>query len=151
MDNEKEFIKAHELYERGELLSAFNIFHKSAENGDTDSMLQVASMYSAGEGVRYNLDKAEEWELKSIDAGSLTAMINLAITYRMKGNILKSKTWFKKALESGDGTAALELAKLYLVSDRETDTVREYLEKALIINNMCDDDVEEAQKMLSEL
>jgi TPR repeat protein len=40
-------------------------------------------------------------------------MVNLGITYRLKGDIRKSKAWFEKAIETGDGSAALELAKLY--------------------------------------
>jgi TPR repeat protein len=48
MDNEKLFLKADELYEKGEFSSAFDTFLQAAENGDTSSMLRLASMYTPG-------------------------------------------------------------------------------------------------------
>ncbi len=150
MDNEKNFIKADELYENGDYKSAFDMFLKGAKSGDTSCMLRLALMYSTGEGVEFNYDKAEEWELKAINSGDPTGMINLGITYRMKGDIRKSKEWFEKSLKSGDGSAALELAKLYMVSKKETETVIGYLKQAISNDDMCEADIEEAEKLLSE-
>jgi TPR repeat protein len=69
----------------------------------------------------------------------------------MKGDIRKSKKWFEKAIKSGDGSAALQLAKLYMVSDKEKDTVKFYLKHAINNENMCEADIEEAEKLLSEM
>ena len=151
MNNESLFRKADELYERGDFSSAFQIFMRAAENGDTSSMLRVALMYTTGEGVSCDYDKAEEWELKAIEAGNSTGMVNIGITYRIKGDIRKSKAWFEKAFKSGDGSAALELAKLYLVSEKEKDTVKFYLKHAINNDNMCEADIEEAEKLLLEM
>ena len=85
-DNEKLFLKADELYEKGEFSSAFDTFLQAAENGDTSSMLRLASMYTCGEGVKCDYDRAEDWELKAIKAGDQTGMVNLGITYRLKGD-----------------------------------------------------------------
>ncbi len=151
MDKEKLFLRADELYEKGEFSSAFDTFLKAAEKGDTSSMLRIASMYTCGEGVKCDYEKAEKWELKAIEAGDQTGMVNLGITYRIKGDIRKSKAWLEKALEYGDGSAALELAKLYLVTEKETDTVKKHLKQAIANENMCEADIEEAEKLLSEL
>ena len=151
MNNESLFLKGDELYEKGDFTSAFQMFMKAAENGDTSSMLRVASMYTTGEGVPCNYDMAEEWELKAIEAGDTTGMVNIGITYRIKGDILKSKAWFEKAFKSGDGSAALELAKLYMVSEKEKDTVKFYLKHAINNDNMCEADIEEAERLLSKM
>ncbi|MCX4030520.1 sel1 repeat family protein [Endozoicomonas sp. SM1973] len=150
MDNDTLFQKADELHEKGDFKSAFHMFLKAAENGDSSCMLRVALMYSCGEGVECDYDKAEEWELKAVDCGDISGMKNLGITYRIKGDIRKSKEWFEKALKAGDGSAALELAKLYMVSEKETKTVMKYLQIAISSKNMCESDIEEAEDLLSQ-
>ena len=108
-------------------------------------------MYTCGEGCECNYDRAIEWELKAIDAGDVTAMNNVGISYRIKGDIVKSKYWFEKALEAGEDGAALELAKLYMVSEKELGKVKEYLLKVISSSNVCEAEVEEAQQLLVEL
>ena len=149
--NEKLFESADSHYENGEFKEAFEMFYTAAINGDSGCMMNLASMYSAGEGVERNFDKAIEWELKAIEAGNETAMFNLGITYRIKGDIINSKRWFEKAYKLGDGYAALELAKLYSVSHKETDTVKFYLHKALQSDDLFEDDIELAKNLLTRL
>ena len=151
MNNESLFLKADKLYNKGDYSSAFQIFLRAAKNGDTSSMLRIALMYTCGEGVHCNYDKAEKWELKAIEAGDNTGMVNIAITYRIKGDIRSAKAWLEKAFKAGDGSAALELAKLYMVSEKESDTVKFYLKQAIKNENMCEADIEEAEKLLLEL
>jgi TPR repeat protein len=89
--------------------------------------------------------------MKAIEAGELTSLLNLAITYRMRGDMVSAKHWFEKALDSGDPEAALQLAKLYMVSEKEHETVRRYLE--LVINDELSLEVsrEEAVDLLKGL
>lgn len=149
--NEKLFKSADFHYENEEFIEAVELFHKAAVNGDSGAMMNLASMYSAGEGVERNFDKAIEWELKAIEAGNETAMFNLGITYRMKGDITNSMKWFEEAYKLGDGYAALELAKLYSASPKETDTVKFYLQKALKSDDLFEDDIELAKNLLTKL
>lgn len=145
------FNRADELHDKGEFISAFKLFSEAAESGDTASMLRMASMYTCGEGVQCDYAKAEQLELKAIEAGDITGLVNLGITYRIKGDIRNSKKWFLKAIDAGDGSGALELAKLYLVSDNEIETTRKYLELAISNPSMCEADIEEAKFLLAEL
>jgi hypothetical protein len=108
-------------------------------------------MYTCGEGINCDYDKAIEWELKAIEGGEVTALVNLGISYRIKGDIRKAKYWFERAIESGDGSGALELAKLYMVSPKEQERTIAYLNLAITSSNMCEADIEEAQELLSEL
>lgn len=149
MDTDELIEKACELYEEGDFTSAFNLFLAGANHGDPSCMLWVASMYTCGEGIECDYSKAEEWELRAVECGDISGMINLGITYRMKGNIRKSKEWFEKALEAGDGSAALELAKLYMVSAKETETVLQYLNQAISSGCMCESEIEEANTLLA--
>jgi TPR repeat protein len=151
MDNDQLFRKADKLYEEGNFGEAFSMFSLAAENGDVSSMTRVASMYSCGEGVDCDYDKAIEWELKAIDGGEISAMVNVGISYRIKGHIREAKRWFQQALKAGDGSAALELAKLYMVSDMESEAVKRYLQLAIESTNMCEADIEEAKQLLVEM
>jgi hypothetical protein len=56
-------------------------------------------------------------------------------------------------MEDGDREAALLLAKLYLVSEKEHEKVRELLGVALSRKPdfLCDESIEEAHRLLAEI
>jgi TPR repeat protein len=151
MHNEAVFLKGDELFESGNYEQAFSCFLSAASEGCVHSMLRLASMYTCGEGVGCNYDKAIDWELKAAELGELAAFLNLGISYRIKGDILKAKHWFEKSLEAGDGSGALQLAKLYMVSLKENVTVVGYLKFAINAENMCESDIEEAEELLAQM
>lgn len=144
-------LKGDELYDQGNYEEAFSNFLASANAGCAHSMLRLASMYVCGEGVKCNYDKAIEWEHKAVECGEPIALLNLGISYRIKGNIIKAKYCFEQSIAAGDGSGALELAKLYMVSSKENDKIFEYLQFAIHAENMCEADIEEAQQLLLAL
>jgi TPR repeat protein len=150
MTKETLFLEGDALFESGDFLAAFSRFLQAAESGDSNCMLRVASMYTNGEGVRCDYDRAVAWELKAVGAGNVSAMVNVGISYRIKGDLVNAKHWFEQALAAGDGSGALELAKLYRVSEKETGRVVEYLKLALANPQMCQADIEDAQQLLAE-
>ncbi|THB68137.1 MAG: sel1 repeat family protein [Gammaproteobacteria bacterium] len=145
------FTEGDQLFEQQNLTEAFSAFLKGALNGDTSCMTRVASMYSCGEGVSCDYDEAIKWELKAAELGDLCAMLNLGISYRIKGDILNAKKWFISSFEAGDGSGAIELAKLYLVSDKEKDTVKYYLDQALKSNTLCESEIEEVNQLFGKI
>ncbi len=149
MDIEK-FKELDALIDNGEFKAAFKQFLHAAEAGDVDAMVRVAYMYAHGQGVSLDFDKSIYWDVVAIKKGSETALYNLGITYRMKGDLRKAKSCFEKSLQAGRGEAALQLAKLYLVSDKELEKVKTYLEIALD-HEMCEASEEEAENLLDEL
>ena len=149
--DEKKFNQAHEVYEKGDYRTAFQLFLPGAEDGNIDAMTRIAIMYTSGEGVICDYDKSIEWEKKAIASGSTSALLNIGITYRIKGDIKLSRYWFEKSLDSGDGEAALQLAKLYMVSDKEIDRIRVYLNIAINSECMCEASIEEAKQLLLDL
>jgi len=154
MDNESAgsmFEAGFSAYEKGYFRKAFKLFKEGAENGDVDCMIKLAIMYTCGEGVRCDYDSAIEWERRAVDSGSASAVINLGISFRIKGDLKQARNWFEKALDDGDGEAALHLAKLYMVSDKETEKVKEYLAIAVSSERICEYSVEEARTLLELL
>lgn len=145
------FEQASAAYERSDFKKAFKLFMALAQAGDADAMTMVASMYDSGEGGVYDFDASITWGQKAAKAGSTSALINLGISYRSRGDCKKAKFWFERALDAGDAEAALDLAKLYMVSDLENDRVKRYLTLALDSENVCQDSKEEAALFLKEL
>lgn len=148
-DDHNPYEDAMVAYDRGHLNKAFKLFLAGAESGDVDSMAMVAVMYGAGEGVRIDLHRSIAWDQKAIAAGSELAFLNIAITYRCMGDLVSAKQWLERALAAGDGEAALQLAKLYMVSEREADTVKRYLGIAIDSKNSLEDTRQEAQALLA--
>jgi TPR repeat protein len=136
-------------YEKGHFRKAFKLFKEGAENGDADCMIKLAIMYTCGEGVCCDYDDAIKWERRAVDAGCIYAMINLGISYRIKGDLVLARSWFEKALDNGDGEAALHLAKLYMVSDKEVERIKKYLIIAMNNEQTCEYSVEEARTLLA--
>lgn len=151
MEKDQLFEKADKLHERGLYNEAFSLFLTGAESGDTSCMTRLACMYSCGEGVECDYDKALEWELNAIKLGDITAMVNAGITYRIKGELRESKHWFEEALSAGDGSGAIELAKLYMVSEKESSRVEKYLKIAVNHMNISELEIEEAERYLLEI
>lgn len=151
MTNQELFVEADNLYDRNEYELAFNLFMKGAKAGDTSCMSRIALMYCDGDGVDRDFDKSIEWDRKAYDAGYKTSLLNMAITYRMKGRMLNYKYWLEQSLADGTGSAALELAKLYMISDKEKDNVLKYLKITISHDGMTEAEIEEAEMLLSEM
>ncbi len=148
--------QAYDLYEKGEYKQAFDKFMQLATDYTCPYAMQhLAIMYVYGEGVEQDYDKSMEWDKKSIALGNSTSMNNLAITYRMIGDIVQSKYWFEQAIQAGNIDSALPLAKLYMVSEKETDTIKKLLQQMLNgaekdPYSFCEADIEEATMLLEQ-
>ncbi len=146
------FERGDALEEQGSFEQAFEEFSAGAKAGDVSCMTRLALLYTLGKGIDCcDYDKAIEWETKAHEAGDTTAQFNLGITYRMKGDLLEARACFEKALRAGDNSAALELAKLYVVSPKESETVKNYLGLVLADTSLCEVEREEATRLLSRI
>lgn len=151
MKNEDRFNSADDAYNRGDVKLAFQLFSHAAEDGDSSAMSRVAMMYGDGEGVAYDFEKSVYWDLRAIEAGCISSMSNLAITYRNHGDAREARKWFEKAYKEGDVDAALDLAKLLMVCDKELDQVKVLLDQVARSKEACSSSVEEAQEILDSL
>ncbi len=133
---------------------AYTLFTQLAKMGNAYAMSALARLYEDGRGVKPDFNQALRWAEKAIEAGNVTAIYNLAVTYRRIGNLRQSKRLFERVLELGELSAALDLAKMYMVSDKETDTVRKFLQmvlKGVPQIDVSEDNIQEAEQLLGEL
>ena len=151
-DSEAICLEAEKAFDSEDYELAFSLYQKSADLGNVWSMNALGIMYGGGYVQPVDNLKSLEWHMKAFEKdGSSSLCINIGITYRNMGEIAKSKEWFLKALEKGDDEAALELAKLYMVSEKEVETVRYYLNHVINGTNVCENSVEEATALLASL
>lgn len=151
MTSDELFNKANEAYEHGDYTLAFELFEKAALLGDVSAMERLAVLYDTGEGVQVDSDKSIYWDSQAISHGSVVSLFNLAETYRKLGNTREAKKCYEECLKHDDGEAALQLAKMYLVSEKECETVKMYLNMAMTSGNAFDSTLEEARILLGEL
>lgn len=149
------FIQADAAYQQGDFKTAFTLFLKAAENGDINAMERLALMYDDGEGVESDIDKSIYWDSCAIANGSITALSNLAITYKQLGDFKKAEEYFKKAIKAGDYDAALELAKLYILDSEKLARLEQINDLLnIVIQNpqeVCAVSLEEAEKLLLDI
>ena len=148
MNDLKLFEEANTLYDQGNLESAFQLFLKAAELGDSSSMNRLACMYADGEGISRDIDKSIYWDQKAAELGNTSSLLNLAITYRTVGDMVSAKSWFERAIEFGDGEAALQLAKMYMVSTKEQSTINQLLSLSLKLGSLCEESEEEVESLI---
>jgi len=157
MSSEEElddFTRADKLCDERRFEEAFQIFMAMAKRGDVTGMDRVANMYDDGEGVRRSRGRAITWYLKAIDAGSSIARHNLGLTYLRNRDTRRARYWLEKSLACGHRDSALDLAHIFLVSEREFDRIRGYLQVILCDEGWNEVSVatyEEAEKLLAEI
>ena len=148
------FAEACRLYENNKPQEALRIFHMLAKERHIGAMNNIGAMYEAGEGVDKSPQKALYWYKKSVRAGGVASIYNIADLYRKSGNMQLSKKWFTRAVEAKDGDAALELAKLYL-NGRSNKNIKEKVKKLLALaadpNTATEETIDEAQKLSASI
>lgn len=148
------FTEADAACERGDHQQALAIFQREAEQGSALAMSRLAVMYYTGQGVPVDIPQSIAWDLRAVDAGDTLSLYNLGVSYRALGDIRQARAWFERAQAAGDLSAALALAQLYLVSDKESATVRHYLQAVLAgtpWQDVSQDDFDEARRLLQGL
>ncbi len=103
--------------------SAFNLYIKAEkEMPNKTTELTIGTMYTKGQGVETNEDKAIEWLTKSAKNGNDIAYQKLGLIYANKDskyfNIEKAIEYFEKSVDGGNSFANYQLAKIYL--DKES-------------------------------
>ena len=74
----------------------FEDYLKSAENGDSDAMLNVAACYYKGEGVAQNWNKGFKWAKKSAESDNPSGMFAVAMLYSWGLGVEKNKDYARK-------------------------------------------------------
>ena len=84
---------------------AMRWYEKAAEQGDGASFNEIGLMYSNGNGVRQDVNKAFGWFQRSAEAGYGWGMYNLAHCYEngsgVQKNLKLAGEWYAKAADEG--------------------------------------------------
>lgn len=151
MDATEAEAEAIDKYWQGDFAAALPGLLAAAAAGHADAMAMLANMYEAGEGVAPDWERSLEWARRAIAAGSVTALLNLGISYRRRGDLSAAGDCFQQASDRGDGEAELELAYLLLSSVAERPRAIELLQRVLASSNVSLDSLERARALLDEL
>ena len=105
----------------------------SSENAD--GMTSLAYAYGHSYAFPVDLERSIHWDaqaehqLPKDNKGRYAVLCNMAVEYMRMGDIHAAIHFYEKAVEAGDLDSALTLAKLYNVTGRQTQRVKELLEK----------------------
>ena len=136
----------------------------------TKAAEQGFAMYDNGEGVPQDFKKALEWYTKAAEQGLAEAQTNLGVMYNngegVPQDFKKALEWYTKAAEQGLAEAQTNLGVMYAAGQISQDYTRAYSwfnlaasqgneyggrNKDLIIKNMSSNQIEEGQKLSTEL
>ena len=100
---------------------AFQVFEKSASNGDAIAQLMLGFMYLDGDGVSVNSVLGARWVERSARQGNMIAESIIGMLYIDGEGVGKSDTiahmYLKRAADKGDASAQCNLGILYFSND----------------------------------
>ena len=146
------------------------LFISLAEQGDASAQWILGFMYLNGEGMPQNYGQAAHWLTKAAEQGFAMAQFNLGFMYDngegVPQDFKKALDWYTKAAEQGLAEAQTNLGVMYAAGQISQDYTRAYSwfnlaasqgneyggrNKDLIIKNMSSNQIEEGQKLSTEL
>jgi TPR repeat protein len=117
-----EGLKYYDYYDEGiwgeeDCAKAMRWFKKSAENGNTEAMRAIGTIYSTGgNGVQKDYKLAMKWYKQAADLGNTGAMLDLGNMYEngegVKQNFNEARGWYSKANQAGNEYARELLVNL---------------------------------------
>jgi TPR repeat protein len=103
-------------YDRGDYAAAAREWQPIAERGDANAQYNMGLLFSCGQGVPQDNQKAAEWYKKAAEQGVAAAQYNLAVLIANGAGVPKDSRqaaeWFRKAADNGIAPAAANLADL---------------------------------------
>lgn len=121
-DSEKLFEEAMTDYQNDKYNYAADSFKKLAAFGHANAQFMLGYMYTHGEGVPKNYNKAFEWYLLSAKQGHSSAQYELSNFYHFgfgldEANMNESMKWLKISADNGNDEAQGMLGLRYLQGD----------------------------------
>jgi uncharacterized protein len=93
----------------------------SADHGDVEAQLRLASLYATGEGVARDPKKAAAWHRKAAEQGSARGQCLLGLDYAdglgVKKDLAEAVRWLRKAADQGLAGAQYDLGLIYANGD----------------------------------
>ncbi len=124
-------------YAAGHYQDARRLWAASAEGGDAQAQLDLASLYDLGEGVARDPATAYRWYRRAAEAGLTAAEFNVAVMRDTGDGVARDTTdaalWYGRAAAHGDRRAQYNLGQLYAAGDgvpRNPDQARAWFRAA---------------------
>jgi uncharacterized protein len=102
------------IYESGDFSLAAQMFHRAIKYGSTEGKVNLGNMYSLGEGVPINLQKAKRLYRSAFREGCAYGASSLGTQYLSEGKLNLAEKWLINAIEMGNEWAKEDLAKVLL-------------------------------------
>ena len=104
-----DILKGFDAYKNKDYETAFEIWHKLAEEGDAIAQNSLGVLFQKGQGVKKNYSESYKWFKKSSEDGYTPAQVSLGYIYDqgmgLKQNKIKAFMWWKIASLHGDNDA----------------------------------------------
>ena len=82
-----------------------NLYHKAANQGDTEAQFNLGLTYKEGQEVQQDSKMAAKWYQKAAEQGHITAQFNLGLLYQdgkgVRQNRTNAKEWYGRACDGG--------------------------------------------------
>ena len=104
-----DILKGFDAYKDKDYKSAFEIWHKLAEEGDSIAQNSLGVLFQKGQGVDKDFSLSYKWFKKSAEKGYTPAQVSLGYIYDqgmgISQNKIKAYMWWKIASLHGDSDA----------------------------------------------
>lgn len=144
------FLRADELWDRGEYGPALRLFLAAAKAGDLGAQINVGYCYDNGIGVAPDRSKALYWYKRAYRRGDASAANNIGTIWRDEQNSRRALYWFQKAVRLGGEGANLEIAKHYL-RECNPEKASRFLDKVCKSQRVSQAEAEEARSLLKDV
>jgi hypothetical protein len=109
--------EAEEMFRNKNFTSAFSIFSKNANNGDSYAQARLAMLYAQGIGTNKDDNLSFEWAKKSAEQGNAIGQNTIAVNYLNGRGVTKDDaqafSWFAKSAAQGFSVAMVNLANMH--------------------------------------
>jgi uncharacterized protein len=99
------------------LLESIVSLQSSSVQGDAESQFELGNLYSTGNGVSLDLEKAFHWFSLAGEQNNTNAQYNLGVMYMtgqgIEADFEKSLGWFQRAADLGDLVSQYSLGAMY--------------------------------------
>ncbi len=112
-EQEEQYRRALEAYDRGDVASALNDFQTLAEAGVAAAQFNLGALYERGRGVPFDPKEAAHWYERAAAQGHVRAQFNLGLMYTTGRGVAQdpgeAARWFREAASRGNMRAQLNL------------------------------------------
>lgn len=91
----------------------FSYYNKAAEQSYVPAYYKIATCYYQGLGCTKNIDYAQQYYNKAVDAGVNYGLRGIALCYAFRKDYNNAFIWYQKAIDAGISTAYNDIAYLY--------------------------------------